>query len=102
MLWLLLVTSAAVECMHGTLGWPAGCAPQILCADRPTTPSIPSPCPCSKPTVTAANKGGNSYDVTITPVTTMPLKSYPAGGWTYYFIDTEAGFPPGNERFTCT
>ncbi len=65
-------------------------------------PLLPYPHPAhaaSPPSLPPTRAG---YDVTITPVTTMPLKSYPAGGWTYYFIDTEAGFPPGNERFTCT
>ena len=55
----------------------------------------------SAPTVTAANAGGNKYNVTITPVATTPLISYPLGGWVYYYITTAAGLPPTNQGFTC-
>lgn len=65
-----------------------------------TPPRIHAIDPCSKPTVTAVNAGGNKYTVTITPVTTTPLKSYPAGGWAYYTIATSSGLQ--NQGFSCT
>ncbi len=91
--------------LHASLGWPARVClpPHLLCAGGPwLLPYCPPPSTRSKPIVTAANKGGNSYDVTITPATATPLKSYPAGGWTYYSIATEAGSPPpSNQGFIC-
>ena len=56
--------------------------------------------PCSKPTVTAANVGGNKYNVTVMPNTATPLKSYPAGGWGFYTIAARSGLQ--NQGFTCT
>lgn len=34
-----------------------------------------------KPIISVVITGEQSYNVTITPVTTTPLISYPAGGW---------------------
>ncbi len=42
----------------------------------------PLPCPeCSKPTISVVIIAEQTYNVTITPVTTTPLISYPAGAW---------------------
>jgi hypothetical protein len=54
-----------------------------------------------KPVVTAVNVGSDQYNVTITPVASPALKGYPIGGWTWYSIATEAGFPPTNQGFSC-
>lgn len=95
-------------------GDPRGVMPHITCRlqaymiPRPghPQPELPPAHPLphlsrSKPTVTAVNVGGNKYNVTITPVATTPLKSYPAGGWTWYSISTQAGSPPANQGFNC-
>ena len=68
-------------------------------ADRPQTELLPARTLYSAPTrrtVFAANAGGKTYDVTITPSV-----SYPLGGWVYYTIATAAGSPPINQGFTC-
>lgn len=66
---------------------------------RPTVPPA-LPLLCSEPTVTAVNTGGTTYEVTITPVTSVPLVSYPKGGWAYYAVTAAAGI--ASQGFTCT
>ncbi|PRW44907.1 fibronectin isoform X1 [Chlorella sorokiniana] len=44
-----------------------------------------------KPTVTAILVGSNTYNVTIEPVDSVPLVSYPAGGWGNYSISAQSG-----------
>ena len=40
------------------------------------------------------------FSVTITPVVTTPLISYPLNGWVYYTVTANAGLV--NQAFTCT
>lgn len=48
---------------------------------------------CSK--VTLSNlvtvTAGSTYNITVTPVTTTALVSYPSGGWTKYEVSPEVG-----------
>ena len=56
----------------------------------------------SKPTltVTAINNSLVDFTVTVTPVVTTPLVSYPLNGWVYYSIEAKVGST--RQAFTCT
>lgn len=48
----------------------------------------------------AVNAGGNKWNVTIEPVNSTPLVSYPLGAWVYYTIQASSGLQ--NQGFPCT
>lgn len=47
---------------------------------------------CSKVTLSSlVTITATTYNITVTPVTTTPLVSYPSGGWTKYELSPEVG-----------
>ena len=81
--------------------WTA-CGPLRAHALPPSPPLAPTrPPPRSKPTITdAVSTASNVFTMTVNPVNSVPLVSYPAGGWAFYTITATANSV--TESFTCT
>ena len=86
-----------------TGGQNAGRCEPTRCPLRPPSPPL-APTrlpPRSKPTITdALSTSSNVFTMTVNPVNSVPLVSYPAGGWAFYTITATANSV--TESFTCT